>query len=114
MEKIIPRHVTFEALENEKVAMAEFAAAALSKGANETPSKDMTILQSALFTLQHQQVFQMQLIEQLQFQLAKTNASKEKKRDQLSQSKQNDRTTVSKYQKSAFEVDAILKNSDER
>lgn len=72
-------NMSFDALENTKLAVAQFAAAALSKGVNESSIKDLTMLQSALFTLQHQQVFQMQLIEQLQYQLAKTNARKDKK-----------------------------------
>lgn len=71
-------HLSLEALEDTKNAVAQFAAAALAKGPNETSIKDLTMLQSALFTLQHQQVFQMQLIEQLQFQLAKTNPRRDK------------------------------------
>lgn len=74
----LQQNMAFDALENTKLAVAQFTAAALSKGVNESSVKDLTMLQSALFTLQHQQVFQMQLIEQLQFQLAKTNARKEK------------------------------------
>lgn len=75
----LQQNVAFDALESTKLAVAQFTAAALSKGVNESSIKDLTMLQSALFTLQHQQVFQMQLIEQLQCQLAKTNAHKEKK-----------------------------------
>lgn len=73
------QNMAFDALENTKLAVAQFTAAALSKGVNESSIKDLTMLQSALFTLQHQQVFQMQIIEQLQYQLAKTNARKDKK-----------------------------------
>lgn len=79
----LQQNMAFDALESTKLAVAQFTAAALSKGVNESSIKDLTMLQSALFTLQHQQVFQMQLIEQLQFQLAKTNAHKEKKWKQL-------------------------------
>lgn len=75
----LQQSMAFDALENTKLAVAQFTAAALSKGVNESSIKDLTMLQSALFTLQHQQVFQMQLIEQLQYQLAKTNARKDKK-----------------------------------
>lgn len=81
-KNIAQQHLALEALENTKVAVAQFAAAALSKGVNESSIKDLTMLQSALFTLQHQQVFQMQIIEQLQYQLAKTNALPDKKRKQ--------------------------------
>lgn len=80
-ENASQEHLPFDALEKTKIAIAQFAAAALSKGANENSAKDLTMLQSALFTLQHQQVFQMQLIEQLQYQLAKTAAKNEKKRE---------------------------------
>lgn len=73
------QNVALEALETTKLAVAQFTAAALSKGVNESSIKNLTMLQSALFTLQHQQVFQMQLIEQLQYQLAKTNTRKDKK-----------------------------------
>lgn len=63
------QHVTLEALENTKVAVAQFAATALANGADETALKDLAMLQSTLFTLQHQQVYQLRLIEQLQSQL---------------------------------------------
>lgn len=82
-ESISQEFVTLDALESTKAAVAEFTAAALSKGANENSIKDMTMLQSALFTLQHQQVFQLQLIEQLQYQLAQNSARKDKKRIKL-------------------------------
>lgn len=82
-EEQSPEHFSLDALESTKVAVAQFAAAALSKGANESSIKDLTMLQSALFTLQHQQVFQMQLIEQLQYQLANSNTNKEKHRNNL-------------------------------
>lgn len=85
-ENIPPEHFSLDALESTKVAVAQFAAAALSKGPNESSVKDLTMLQSALFTLQHQQVFQMQLIEQLQYQLAKTSTKRDKKR-KISQTK---------------------------
>lgn len=78
-DKTLQQNMAFEALEHTKLAVAQFTAATLSKGVNESSIKDLTMLQSALFTLQHQQVFQMQLIEQLQYQLAKTNARKDKK-----------------------------------
>lgn len=65
--------VTLEALENTKVAVAQFAAIALAKGADENAIKDLSLLQSTLFTLQHQQVVQLQLIQKLQSQLESTN-----------------------------------------
>lgn len=73
-------HVTLEALQNTKVAVAQFAANALAAGAgngdNEAALKDLAVLHSTLFQLQHQHVFQLQLIQQLQSQLS-MNRSKE-------------------------------------
>lgn len=63
-------HVTLEALQNTKVAVAQFAATAMANNPdNEVAMKELAFLQSTLFTLQHQQVFQLQLISQLQQQL---------------------------------------------
>lgn len=64
-------HVTLEALQNTKVAVAQFAATAMANNAdNEAALHELAVLQSTLFTLQHQQVFQLQLIRQLQNQLS--------------------------------------------
>ncbi|KAF5298395.1 hypothetical protein FQR65_LT01173 [Abscondita terminalis] len=64
-------HVTLEALQNTKVAVAQFAATAMANNpGNETAIQELAVLQSTLFTLQHQQVFQLQLINQLQQQLS--------------------------------------------
>lgn len=77
------KHVTLEALENTKVAVAQFAATALANGADENAVKDLALLQSTLFTLQHQQVFQLQLIQKLQSQLDTTSSiTKKLKLDQ--------------------------------
>ncbi|XP_045511767.1 homeotic protein spalt-major-like isoform X3 [Colias croceus] len=66
-------HVTLEALQNTKVAVAQFAATAMANNANnEAALHELAVLQSTLFTLQHQQVFQLQLIRQLQNQLSLT------------------------------------------
>ena len=68
-------HVTLEALQNTKVAVAQFAATALAGGADsEAALQDLALLQSTLYTLQHQQVFQLQLISQLQQQLSITHS----------------------------------------
>ncbi|XP_050306967.1 homeotic protein spalt-major-like isoform X2 [Anthonomus grandis grandis] len=65
-----PGHVTLEALQNTKVAVAQFAATAMANNTdNETALQELAVLQSTLFTLQHQQVLQLQLINQLQHQL---------------------------------------------
>ncbi|GAB0098761.1 Homeotic protein spalt-major [Sergentomyia squamirostris] len=66
-----PSHVTLEALQNTKVAVAQFAATALANSGNsEAALKELAVLHSTLFTLQHQHVFQLQLIQQLQSQLS--------------------------------------------
>lgn len=63
-------HVTLEALQNTKVAVAQFAATAMANNPdNEAAMQELAVLQSTLFTLQHQQVLQLQLINQLQSQL---------------------------------------------
>lgn len=73
-------HVTLEALQNTKVAVAQFAATAMANNAdNEAALQELAVLQSTLFTLQHQQVFQLQLINQLQQQLS-LNRSKDDSR----------------------------------
>lgn len=118
-ESIAQENVTFDALENTKAAMAQFAAAALSKGSSANSAKDLTILQSALFTLQHQQVFQMQLIEQLQYQLAKNSMKRDKKHAKFSQDQKRDEGGKDSKDRidvaeDAVEDDVFVKNSDER
>lgn len=119
-ESISQEHVNLEALENTKIAMAQFAAAALSKGANENSVKDLTMLQSALFTLQHQQVFQMQLIEQLQYQLAKNSVKRDKKHcqslleeQQIDESEKETKDQLLEAE-NPVDDDVSIKNSDER
>lgn len=94
----VPSHVTLEALENTKVAVAQFAATALANGANEDSLRELAMLQTSLYTLQHQQVFQIQLIHQLQsqvtenasFKLAKNEAADDKKNDEDKSKIEND------------------------
>lgn len=87
-----PSHVTLEALQNTKVAVAQFAANAMAAGVgngdNEAALKDLAILHSTLFQLQHQHVFQLQLIQQLQSQLS-MNHRKEEKEDQEDEKSQS-------------------------
>lgn len=81
--------ITLEALESTKMAAAQFAAIALSKGADENVVKELSVLQSTLFTLQHQQVFQLQLIQKLQSQLetkSRQQTSDDSKSEKLSSS----------------------------
>lgn len=62
--------------------MAQFVSAAMSNNSgNEDAQKQLTLLQSTLFTLQHQQLFQMQLIQQLQSQLSLNQTGKNEGED---------------------------------
>lgn len=71
-------HVTLEALENTKVAVAQFAATALANGANAASLKDLARLHSTLNTLQHQQMFQISLIHELQSKVACNEEAQQK------------------------------------
>lgn len=66
-------HVTLEALQNTKVAVAQFAATAMAinNGAASNPNvlQDLAMVNSTLYTLQHQQMMQLSLIQQLRQQL---------------------------------------------
>lgn len=58
--------------------MAQFVSAAMTNNSdNEDAQKQLAVLQSTLFTLQHQQLFQMQLIQQLQSQLSINRTGKD-------------------------------------
>lgn len=64
-------HVTLGALENTKVAVAQFAATTpAGAGDGEAVLQDYALLKNTLYTLQHQHVFQLQLINQLTQQLS--------------------------------------------
>ncbi|XP_034099570.1 homeotic protein spalt-major isoform X1 [Drosophila albomicans] len=66
--------VTLEAIQNMQMAIAQFAAKTIANGSsgadNEAAMKQLAFLQQTLFNLQQQQLFQIQLIQQLQSQLA--------------------------------------------
>ncbi|XP_022172977.1 sal-like protein 3 isoform X1 [Myzus persicae] len=65
-------HVTLEALQHTKVAVAQFAATAMANnGAVVNPNvlQDLALVNSSLYTLQHQQMMQLSLIQQLRQQL---------------------------------------------
>lgn len=77
----VPGHVTLEALQNTKVAVAQFAASALANSPDkESTLQELAQLQSSLFSLQHQQIFQLQLIQQLQDQLSEPTMTSEQKK----------------------------------
>lgn len=69
----VNNHVTLEALQHTKVAVAQFAASAMAvnNGAVNNPNvlQDLAIVNSSLFTLQHHQMMQLSLIQQLRQQL---------------------------------------------
>lgn len=64
----VPGHVMLEALQNTKVAVAQIPSAPRD---DENPGgfQELAALQSTLFTLQHQQMMQLSLIQQLQSHL---------------------------------------------
>ncbi|BFF95815.1 homeotic protein spalt-major [Drosophila madeirensis] len=70
--------VTLEAIQNMQMAIAQFAAKTIANGStgadNEAAMKQLAFLQQTLFNLQQQQLFQIQLIQQLQSQLALNQA----------------------------------------
>lgn len=69
-----PGYFSLEALQK----MAQFVSAAMANNSdNEDAQKQLAVLQSTLFTLQHQQLFQLQLIQQLQSQLSINRSEKD-------------------------------------
>lgn len=60
------------------------ASVRVTKEDDDSSAKDLTLLQSTLFTLQNQQLYQMQLIEKLQSQLVQTQSRKSKNRTKTS------------------------------
>ncbi|XP_030764594.1 homeotic protein spalt-major-like isoform X2 [Sitophilus oryzae] len=86
-----PGHVTLEALQNTKVAVAQFAATAMANNPdNEVAFQELAVLQSTLFTLQHQQVLQLQLINQLQHQLQIDRSKEDEQNDGSSPPSENE------------------------
>lgn len=71
-----PNQMSLQTFQN---AIAQFTASAIANNMdNETILKNLAILQSALFTLQHQQFLQFQLIQHLQSQLVNRKPGSEK------------------------------------
>lgn len=72
-------NVTLDALQNTKMAIAQFAASAMAASNNgkepQSPAalQELAVLQSTLYALQQQQIMQLQLIQQLQQQLQINN-----------------------------------------
>jgi len=74
----VPGHVMLEALQNTKVAVAQIPGAQRDED-NPSAFQDINVLQTSLFSLQHQQMLQLSLIQQLQSHL--TVAPKEDARE---------------------------------
>ena len=73
-EQLANSSMALEAINNTRITLARLAsAAAAQESPNEKSSQDLSLLQRALYNLQHQQVIQMQLIKQLQDQLSIKN-----------------------------------------
>lgn len=88
-----PSHVTLEVLENTKVAVAQFAASALANGADETSLKNLAHLQTSLFSLQNQQIRQIQLIHELQSKLDDRSVSKKRDKSEYADEEKEERCT---------------------
>ncbi|KAL5279852.1 SALL1 family protein [Megaselia abdita] len=75
--------VTLDAIQNMQMAIAQFAAKTIANGGNSTGAeneaamKQLAFLQQTLFNLQQQQLFQIQLIQQLQSQIALNRQDKD-------------------------------------
>lgn len=72
-----PRRMTFETSDKTKMTLVQIATN-ISKCCDDRTTRDLSLLQSTLFTLQNQQLYQMELIEKLQSQLIHPNLRKEK------------------------------------
>lgn len=72
-------YLSLEALQK----MTQIVQAAIAQnGDNEDAQKNLAVFQSTLFTLQHQQLFQLQLIQQLQSQLSINRSDKDENEDE--------------------------------
>lgn len=72
-------HVSLEALQHTKVAVAQFAASALAAGSvggsGSQSQADLAMVQSTIFNVQRQHLMQLQLIQHLQSQLKRAEAA---------------------------------------
>lgn len=85
-------HVTLEALENTKVAVAQFATS-ICDSTSDNAMKELAVLQSKLFSLQHQQVLQLQLIQRLQSQITMNKLENNNKDKQRIESNDSDESS---------------------
>lgn len=69
-EQLANSSMTLEVINNTRMTLARLASAAAQEETSDKSAHDLSLLQRALYNLQHQQVVQMQLIKQLQSQLS--------------------------------------------
>lgn len=106
-----PSHVTLEVLENTKVAVAQFAASALANGADETSLKNLAHLQTSLFSLQNQQIRQIQLIQELQSKLDDQSVSKKRDKSECADDEKEVRTTAEVVEEEIIESKISTENA---
>ncbi|XP_050722658.1 homeotic protein spalt-major-like isoform X2 [Eriocheir sinensis] len=72
-QQLAQSNLALEAIQNTRMALAQFATSAMNSNTNSNNPQTMqefALLQGTLYTLQHQQMMQLQLIQQLQAQLS--------------------------------------------
>lgn len=69
-EQLANSSMTLEVINNTRLTLARLASAAAQEETTDKSIHDLSLLQRALYNLQHQQVIQMQLIKQLQGQIS--------------------------------------------
>ncbi|XP_066970384.1 homeotic protein spalt-major-like isoform X3 [Macrobrachium rosenbergii] len=71
-QQIAQSNLTLEAIQNTRMAIAQFATSAMNSPTANNPHamQEFAVLQGTLFSLQQQQMMQLQLIQQLQAQLS--------------------------------------------
>ncbi|XP_071515249.1 homeotic protein spalt-major-like isoform X1 [Panulirus ornatus] len=74
-QQLAQSNLALEAIQNTRMALAQFATSALNSSSANSPQamQEFALLQGTLYTLQHQQMMQLQLIQQLQAQLSIKN-----------------------------------------
>ncbi|KAK3865422.1 hypothetical protein Pcinc_028968, partial [Petrolisthes cinctipes] len=74
-QQLAQSNLALEAIQNTRMALAQFASSAMNSQNSNNPQamQEFALLQGTLYTLQHQQMMQLQLIQQLQAQLSLKN-----------------------------------------
>lgn len=109
--------VTLEAIQNMQMAIAQFAAKTIANGSNgadnEAAMKQLAFLQQTLFNLQQQQLFQIQLIQQLQSQLALNQAKQEEDTEEDADQEQDQEQETDTYEEEERIADMELRQKAE-